>query len=400
MHAIILDGHIKSALATVRSLSKHGVIVSVGAVRKTAMGLHSRYTDHGFVYPSPYTDQEGFIETIKAEAKRLGGKPVVYAFSDATFVSLYNYRETLKEYVTLQFPDDKSIEIAFDKAATQSLARISGVPTITTHIPEIGDELRRVAEGMEYPAVLKTRRSVTWKEGKGVFGSAQFVHGPDELKEQFQTLKHTLGEAPLIQKFIRGEEYGVEMLVEKGKVYAQVVHHRLRSLSPTGGASVLKETLYGGDLKETLTAHAHTLVQKLLWTGPIMVEFKVDADTMTPYLMEINGRFWGSLPLSLYAGVDVPSLYFAALTKGQIPSEVVQGRDGVRSTHFLGDTVHLARVLFARDRMRKIVYPKRMSAIRDFLRISLGVRNDVWSFHDMKPSVMEFVDIVQSKVKK
>lgn len=41
----------------------------------------------------------------------------------------------------------------------------------------------------------------------------------------------------------------------------------------------------------------------MAWHGVAMVEFKVTADG-TAYLMEINGRFWGSLQLAIDAGVD------------------------------------------------------------------------------------------------
>lgn len=392
--AIVLDGHIKSALATIRSLGAKNIAVSAGAVRGTAMGIHSRYTQHAFIYPSPYVCREEFVESVLTEARRLGGKPVVYAFSDATFLALYASREILKNVVTIDFPDEHAMQIAFDKAATYSLARVSGVPTITTHIPETGEELVRTAHSLTYPAVLKTRRSVSWKEGKGIFGSATFVHTKEELVSSHRALKEKVGESPLIQVFVRGEEYGVAMLAREGRVYARVVHHRIRSLSPTGGASVLKETMFDGDLKQTLISHAQTLVEKLSWTGPLMVEFKVDADTREPYLMEINGRFWGSLPLAVFAGVDMPFLYHNALTGNSIPNQKVEGREGVTSGHFLGDLLHLKRVLFAQDQMRNILYPRRLTAIRDFIFLPRGTRDDVWQFSDIKPAFMEIIDTI------
>ncbi len=399
-NAIVLDGHIKSALATVRSLGRSGVPVSVGALRPTAMSMHSKYTQHTFVYPSPYTDQEGFVRAVQKEAERLGGKPVVYAFSDATFLSLYAYRELLRDSVSVVYPEEKSIEIAFDKAATYSLARVSGVPTIPTYTPESQDELRLVMETATYPVVLKPRKSVTWKDGRGVFGTATFVKNAQELQSKFNTLRTQVGESPMIQTFIRGEEYGVEMLADKGNAYASVVHHRLRSLSPTGGASVLKEVLEDGDLKHTLISYAEVLVQKLSWSGPVMVEYKVDADTREVYLMEVNGRFWGSLPLSICAGVDVPMLYFNAVKYQAFPDEVVVGKEGVMSVHRLGDMVHLMRVWFGSSNMRKELYPSRMSALREFFSVPRGTSDDVWSLHDLKPACMEIVDILKSTFSK
>ncbi len=392
MKAIILDGQLKSALSAVRSLGKQGIVVSVGAERDTGMALHSHYASIRFTYPSPYTHQEDFIRSIKDEAVRMGEKPIVYTFSDSTYLSLYARREELMQCMTLIFPDSKSVEIAFDKAATYSLARISGVPTIPTYTPVTNEEIIQLGLSLSYPAVVKARRSVTWKDGIGIFGSASFVQSGTELVDIFFDYKEKLNEAPLVQEFILGEEYGVEMLTKEGKVYALVTHHRLRSLSPTGGASVLKETMYAGNLKNTLEEYARKLVEKLAWTGPIMVEFKVDSDTRKPYLMEINGRFWGSLPLSIASGVDMPYLLYQEVALQVRPKEEIQGREGVITNHFLGDVRHLFRVLFAHDPMRKLLYPSRLRAMRDFCMLPLGTKSDVWSLTDPIPSIMEIVD--------
>lgn len=398
MHAIVLDGHLKSALATVRALGMAGIQVTVGAVRPSAMALYSKYAAKTFVYPSPYTAQTAFIEALKREAE--SERPVVYAFSDATVLSLYQYRDALQDHVLLKFPEAKSMEIAFDKAATYSLAKVSGIPTIPTYMPVTPEELRRVSETVSYPAVVKTRRSVTWNDGTGVFGTAMFVHSADDLKRTFVDLSQRTGVSPLVQDLMHGEEYGVEMLAQEGRAYAIVVHRRLRSLAPTGGASVLKETVEAGALKEKLVAYARTLVEKLTWEGPVMVEFKVDADTREPYLMEINGRFWGSLPLSIFAGVDFPLLYHSHVANGDTPSTPIEGKDGIVSVHRMGDLLHLLRVLFARDRMRKILYPKRLSALRSFFMLPKGTRDDVWSKDDPAPAYREIADILKTRFRK
>jgi predicted ATP-grasp superfamily ATP-dependent carboligase len=395
MNAIILDGQLKSALSAVRSLGKSGIALSVGAERETGMALHSKYASARFVYPSPYTNQDGFIQAVKAEAIRIGDMPIVYAFSDATYLLLYAHRKDLCAYMTLIFPDPKSVEIAFDKAATYSLARVSGIPTIPTYMPVTNEEVIQLGLSLSYPAVVKTRRSVTWKNGIGVFGSAKFIQNGNELIDTFFNCKETLGEAPLVQELLLGEEYGVEMLARDGKVFALVTHHRIRSLSPTGGASVLKETLHAGDLKNMLETYAQKLVEKLAWSGPIMVEFKVDSDARTPYLMEINGRFWGSLPLSIISGVDMPLLFYKMAKGEPLPAEIITGQEGIVSNHFLGDVRHLLRVLFARDPMRKILYPSRVGAMRDFCILPMRTKGDVWSMSDPQPSIMEIIDILK-----
>lgn len=397
--AIILDGQLKSALCAVRSLGRAGVVVSVGAERPTAMARFSKYAKRKFVYPSPYRDPEGFLLRLKEEARQLGDKPVVYAFSDATALLLSRHREDLAECMTLVLAEKEATEIVFDKASTYELAKRLEIPIISTYVPKSDDDVKRLAEKLSYPAVIKTRHSVTWRESKGVFGTASFVHTVNEMREKFSTLREATGEAPLVQEFIKGDEYGVEFLCRSGRVYATVVHQRRRSLSPTGGASVLKATVRENDLTKKMQAHAKRLLAELSWTGVAMVEFKVDATDGEPKLMEINGRFWGSLPLAVFAGVDFPLLYYR-LAEGEVPTEMVIGRPCVVSEHLLGSVRWLGRVMFARDPLRPLLYPSRFKALTDFASPSFWVKDDVWSFSDGLPGVMEYVDVFYSLVVK
>jgi predicted ATP-grasp superfamily ATP-dependent carboligase len=254
----------------------------------------------------------------------------------------------------------------------------------------------RIASTLTYPAVVKPRKSVTYAHGVGHFGSAVFVHTPDELIQEYHLHVSRVGEAPLIQTRIAGEEYGVEMIARDGNPCALVTHHRMRSLRPTGGASVLKEIFGPSILRDTLEMHARRLVLDLEWNGPIMVEFKVDSDTREPLLMEVNGRFWGSLPLSVAAGVDMPYHFYEFATRGSFPSTQPGEPLPIVSRHFLGDCMHLARVLFSRDRMRPYAYPSRMHALRAFFSVPRGTIDDVWSRNDLRPGLYEIIDIVHT----
>src|SRR5262249_10470047 len=54
-----------------------------------------------------------------------------------------------------------------------------------------------------------------------------------------------------------------------------------------------------------LLRDAEKLMAALNWHGVAMVEFKMDSDGQY-WLMEINPRLWGSLALSIDAGVNFP----------------------------------------------------------------------------------------------
>jgi predicted ATP-grasp superfamily ATP-dependent carboligase len=72
----------------------------------------------------------------------------------------------------------------------------------------------------------------------------------------------------------------------------------------------------------------------------IMEKYKLDEATGVPYLMEINGRLWGSLQLAIDAGVDFPTMLVAAATGGE-PRPVTYYRSDVRSRWWWGDVDHL-----------------------------------------------------------
>ena len=70
-----------------------------------------------------------------------------------------------------------------------------------------------------------------------------------------------------------------------------------------------------------------------------MVEFKYDPATDRAWLMEINGRFWGSIQLAIAAGVDFPWFYVRQELTG-IPPEPVDADPRWRMWWLLGDLDH------------------------------------------------------------
>ncbi len=61
-----------------------------------------------------------------------------------------------------------------------------------------------------------------------------------------------------------------------------------------------------------MLADAARRLEHLNWQGVAMLEYRWDPASDRLYLMEMNARFWGSLHLALYAGVDFPRLLLDA----------------------------------------------------------------------------------------
>jgi predicted ATP-grasp superfamily ATP-dependent carboligase len=388
MTALLLDAHLKSSLAAIRSLGRHGIPIVAGSHARSAMGLHSLYATKVFVYPSPLQDRRGFQDAVIRQSDR-AGQAVLLAFSDSTLLPLVEDGRFLgKSGIYVMPPDREHFDIAFDKARTLAMARKIGVEIPKTYPWASGAEFSGMLRELTYPVVIKPRRSVNWSGNSGVCKSAAFAFSAEDLQKQFTPLRVRTGECPLVQEYIRGEETGVEFLCDRGRVLAACAHRRIRSESPTGGSGTLKETV---PLSYQGLGERAQLVAELNWSGPIMVEFKTGRESGIPKLMEINGRFWGSLPLAAAAGVDFPHLYYR-LACGEHVAQNLEFRTGVVSRHFLTDLKNLALVLFAKDPMRKLAYPSRLGACKDFLLPPSHCKSDVLDMGDMKPSLAEIFD--------
>ncbi len=75
-----------------------------------------------------------------------------------------------------------------------------------------------------------------------------------------------------------------------------------------------------------------------------MVEYRFDPATARAALMEINGRFWGSLPLAYHAGTRFAWLTYAALGLGE-RSDVRPYRSGLVCRYMIPETRRLLTVV-------------------------------------------------------
>jgi predicted ATP-grasp superfamily ATP-dependent carboligase len=188
-----------------------------------------------------------------------------------------------------------------------------------------------------------------------------------------------------------GPGIGVFVLVWDGELLAAFAHRRIREKPPSGGVSVLSESIA---LDRGLLARSDALLRDFDWQGVVMVEYKLDQKTGIPYLMEVNGRFWGSLQLAIDAGVDFPNMLVAAAC-GDPPPPVGDYRVGARLRWEWGDVDNLA-VRLRRSRATLAVpqgSPGRVKGILDFVRaFGPGTRSEVFRRDDPRPFLRETLD--------
>ncbi|MEL6823818.1 MAG: hypothetical protein AAFP70_18835, partial [Calditrichota bacterium] len=126
----------------------------------------------------------------------------------------------------------------------------------------------------------------------------------------------------LLQTFHSGVGVGQYFLMQEGRMIAGFQHQRVHEPLKGGGSSYRKSR----KLDEEFKVHSLNMLSDLKWTGVAMVEYKQDLKTGDTVLIEINGRFWGSLPLALQAGVDFPFLLFQMLVEDKLPENFEEGK--------------------------------------------------------------------------
>jgi predicted ATP-grasp superfamily ATP-dependent carboligase len=140
-----------------------------------------------------------------------------------------------------------------------------------------------------------------------------------------------------VQELVPGEGRGVFLLLWDGELKGAFFHRRVREKPPSGGVSVLCESL---PLDERLLEQSLRLLKAIQWQGIAMVEYKLDRRDNSAKLMEINGRFWGSLQLAIEAGINYPLMLYR-LAIGEKVAPQLSYRSGVKSRWLLGDLDHL-----------------------------------------------------------
>ena len=136
----------------------------------------------------------------------------------------------------------------------------------------------------------------------------------DNWEKLEQSLRELLSLGPVAaQEFFRGRGAGVELLLCEGEPLLEFQHLRLHE-PPRGGAGTYRQSM---SLTPELRDAAVALLRPLRYTGVAMVEFKVNSKTGEWVFIEVNGRFWGSLPLAVAAGADFPLALFQLLVEGR-----------------------------------------------------------------------------------
>ena len=383
MAKVLVLGDTLSALAVVRSLGRKDVFVVVGVEDTKAPVLFSRYAKKVVKLLSFAAEPEKWKELVKDVILKEHPDLVIPA-SESSFVPLCLSREYFSGIAKLAIPDKSGFERTFFKDQTVSLAKELGVPLPASFVVHNEKNLEDFFCNFKLkpPFVAKPVVSKAWQDGYKLEFSAKRIDTADGAREYARN--YLPFASILIQERFDGVGVGQELLCKNGEILMAFQHLRLREPEGSGGSSFRKSVPLG----ERMLECSKKLLSALKWTGVVMVEYRKNLATGDFVLLEINGRFWGSLPLAVEAGADFPYALYKLLVLGE--------RVNIRS--YKNDIY--VRDLF--DDLRFIaksrgVFSALFGLVLFEVRFILGLeKRDAFTWSDPLPGLAEFWFILRS----
>lgn len=377
---LVTDAGRGSALAVVRALGRAGHTVVTADTTASTVGGASRYALAHGTYPAP--GREGVAATAEAIARLATEHRVdlVIPVTDDVIVALLATGVELPDRCVLATADPTAVDRAGSKVETVRLARSLGVPVPDHEVVDDPAAAQGCTARLGTPVVVKPDRS-RFVDGGGRLrrGSVSYAWDDGEAMAAVAAA----GQPVLLQRHHPGVGVGIGLVLDAGRPVALVQHRRTHEVPVSGGASSLRQTV---PLDPGLAGHAATLLGSLHWTGAAMVEFKVGRDGETT-LMEVNGRLWGSLPLAVRAGCDIPGHLLAVhLGEGSAAEADTAYDVGVRARNLDLELVWIGSVLARGRRSSPLVDLSRrdgLAAAVDLLRPGQG--EDLMAADDRRP---------------
>jgi carbamoyl-phosphate synthase large subunit len=285
-----------AGVAVIRSLLRRGdVEVFAADMDRWASAIYLVPPAQRRLVPAGRADD--FVDTVRAMC-RDDRIDVLFPTVDVELPRLAAVRDELAaDGTVLASPALSTLETCLDKLA---LARACERTVRVPRTELLGTP--QALSGWDFPIIVKPRRGAGSRGVRTVFTAAELdaVHADEDL---------------IVQEMLPGDEFSVDVLAGlDGNVIAAVPRARLRVDS---GVAVAGVTVHDDELVATASAVARAIGL----TTVANIQLKRDAAGV-PALLEVNPRFPGAMPLTIAAGVDMPSLTLDAVLGRPVPDRV------------------------------------------------------------------------------
>lgn len=302
----------RNVLAATRSLGRKGYKITIAQTRQRKGDISgsfapmlrrlykTRYCSKVVFIASPFDGLDEYVgdvlQLIKSEKY-----DVVMPFTHACVASLCHAKDKIEEFSHLPFGEFDKFMIFHDKHNTIQLAKELEVPVPESHFPRDYNELEEIANTLDYPVVVKASIGCGVKQGvRYAKNKETLLKGYSEIisNDSFWFLDDY--RTPFVQEYIPGKIHDVAIIADHGEIKGALTQVRQIMYPIFGGTGSVNVTTNEPELLDL----ARRMLESVSWHGPAQAEFKLDYRDNTYKLLEVNPKFWGTLDLSIKAGID------------------------------------------------------------------------------------------------
>lgn len=255
---------------------------------RVSMGPRSRFV-HRVVRTARALDPEAILQAVTGN-----GIEVVLPVSTAGIRCISTMDDSLAVHVRLPaLPSTRTMDLVGDKWELHRYLESIGLPTPRTFL--LGDTSLPPSVDPEEPVLLKPRH------GQGGVGIIRLDRA--SALEQRKDQDAFVQTGYIVQACVEGEHVDRSVYGAHGRIMAATMQ---RPLHRPGGYAPGKDLQFRMD--HTVAAVVDGLLEKCGWSGVAHVDTIKDARTGTPYIVDVNPRYWATLLGSLAAGVNFPAI--------------------------------------------------------------------------------------------
>lgn len=287
-------------VAAARALGRRGDVCDVAwAYSSIKKHFKSKFVERVHKTAVLAENPDGFARDVLQLCQR-NSYDVLLPLNLESTEALLPFKDALRSQTGLLLPTAEQLSIGADKGRTAQLCEELDIPHPRTWHLKDRDELERLREEVEYPVVIKHARNLGGSRGVRIVGNVQEFQSACDYLQELRASDTPL----LVQEYIPGLLFDAVGVAKDGYCPRMFTAARKLMYPISGGVTCISVSTRSSELKE-LSAK---IIDQLNWTGPIEIEFKLDARDGQYKLIEINPRFWASLGASVKCNVNFAAI--------------------------------------------------------------------------------------------
>lgn len=297
----LLGANERSCYSVAKSLKNRGYFITVIDSDSHAI-RYSKYVDKFLKLKTDITRNTFAAKNEIIEYLKLNKVSAFIPVNDIAVQFLFFFRQEIQDYtIILNINVPEVLKFSHNKYCLWKIAKELGIPVPDSVLISSYVQFQELKSQLKFPIIARPIYSRLIKDDRILGFSVKKIKNLNDL-ENF--VREKINTTPLmLQEVLVGQGAGYNFLSTDGNVLKSYAHERINE-EWGGGQSTLRKSIPVDHYN--LNFCSKRLVNAIRWSGIAMIEYKICDGK--PYLIEINGRPWGSLEVGMKAGIDLPSL--------------------------------------------------------------------------------------------